>query len=291
MSNFKLFCFGFGQVVKYFVKNLIEKNYKFNLITTNTTVTQTKKIGNLNYKTYFFKDDKFDNNLLKDLNSSNKVLVSIPPKNETDIVLNLFDKSFRTNKFDWVTYLSATSVYGDTKGKWVNEQTIPEPISKRGIARLKAELKWLKYYNDFNLPLQIFRLSGIYSIENNVIKRLNAGTLKIIDKQNHFFSRIHIEDVAGVLIASLKKFVPGEIYNISDNYPCSNEEIAKYAASLIQVNLPQKINLEDLENEMLKSFYEESRKVNNKRMKSFFGYQLKYPTFKEGLNMIRNHSV
>ena len=102
MSNFKLFCFGFGQVAKYFVKNLIEKNYKFDLITTNTTDTQTKKISNLNYKTYFFKDDKFDNHLLKDLHSSNKVLVSIPPKNETDIVLNLFDKSFRTNKFDWV---------------------------------------------------------------------------------------------------------------------------------------------------------------------------------------------
>ena len=145
MSNFKLFCFGFGQVAKYFVKNLIEKNYKFDLITTNTTDTQIKKISNLNYKTYFFKDDKFDNHLLKDLNSSNKVLVSIPPKNEADIVLNLFDKSFRTNKFDWVTYLSATSVYGDKKGNWVNEQTIPEPTSKKGIARLNAERQWLKY--------------------------------------------------------------------------------------------------------------------------------------------------
>ena len=151
MNNFKLFCFGFGQVAKYFVKNLIEKNYKFDLITTNTADTQTKKIENLNYKTYFFKDDKFDNSLLKDLNSSNKVLVSIPPKNKTDIVLNLFDKSFRTNKFDWVTYLSATSVYGDKKGNWVNEQTIPEPTSKRGIARLNAERQWIKYCKNFKI--------------------------------------------------------------------------------------------------------------------------------------------
>ena len=88
----------------FFVKNLIEKNYKFDLITTNTTSTQIKKIGNLNYKTYFFKEDKFDNNLLKDLNSSNKVLVSIPPKNETDIVLNLFDKSLDNDSaFDELT--------------------------------------------------------------------------------------------------------------------------------------------------------------------------------------------
>ena len=291
MSNFKLFCFGFGQVAKYFVKNLIEKSYKFDLITTNTTSTQTKKISNLNYKTYFFKDDKFDNHLLKDLNSSNKVLVSIPPKNETDIVLNLFDKSFRTNKFDWVTYLSATSVYGDKKGNWVNEQTIPEPTSKRGIIRLNVERQWLKYYNDFNLPLQIFRLSGIYSLENNIIKRLKMGTLKIIEKNNHYFSRIHVEDIAVALTLSLKKFSTGQVFNISDNYPCSNEEIAKYAANLMKMSLPQKIKPEDIESKMLKSFYKDSKKVCNKKMKQFFFYELKYPTFKEGLNMIRNNMI
>ena len=289
MSNFKLFCFGFGQVAKYFVKNLIEKNYKFDLITTNTTDTQTKKISNLNYKTYFFKDDKFDNHLLKDLHSSNKVLVSIPPKNETDIVLNLFDKSFRTNKFDWVTYLSATSVYGDKKGNWVNEQTIPDPTSKKGIARLNAEQQWLKYYNDFNLSLQIFRLSGIYSIENNVIKRLKSETSQIVEKKNHFFSRIHVEDIAEILKLSLKKFNSGQIYNVSDNYPCSNEEIVFYAANLMKMNQPNKIKPNDIENEMPKVFFRDSKKVNNLKMKIFFRYNLKYPTFKEGLEMIRNH--
>ena len=291
MSNFKLFCFGFGQVAKYFVKNLIEKNYKFDLITTNTTNTQTKKIENLSYKTYFFKDDKFDVNLLKDLNSSNKVLVSISPKNETDIVLNLFDKSFRAHKFDWVTYLSATSVYGDKKGNWVNEQTIPEPTSKRGIARLNAEKQWLKYCRNFNLPLQIFRLSGIYSLENNIIKRLKRGTLKIIEKHNHYFSRIHVEDIAIALTLSLKKFSAGQVFNISDNCPCLNEEIIKYAADLMKINLPEKIKPNDIESEMLKSFYKESKKVCNKKMKNFFFYKLKYPTFKEGLNMIRNNMV
>ena len=146
MKNFKLFCFGFGQVAKYFVKNLTKKNYKFELIATNTTDTQIKKIENLEYKTYFFKDNEFDSNLLEDLNSSNKVLISVPPKNGTDVVLDLFNESFRINKFDWVTYLSATSVYGDKKGNWVDEQTNPEPTSKRGIERLNAEQQWFKHY-------------------------------------------------------------------------------------------------------------------------------------------------
>ena len=108
-----------------------------------------------------------------------------------------------------------------------------------------------EFAKNFNLPIQIFRLSGIYSNENNVINRLKMGTLKIVNKNNHFFSRIHIEDIAAVLSLSLKKFNPGEIYNISDNYPCSNEEIAKYAANLINMNLPKRVNIEDLESEML----------------------------------------
>ena len=110
-KKFKLFCFGFGQVAKYFVTNLKKKNYNFDLTTTNTSKTQLKEFNNLKYKSYHFIDNIFDSNLLDELNSSNKVLISIPPKNRKDIVLKIFNKIFKKNKFDWVTYLSATSVY------------------------------------------------------------------------------------------------------------------------------------------------------------------------------------
>ena len=276
---------------EYFVENLIKNNYKFELVTTNTTNTQEKKIKNLIYKSYFFKNEKFDEGLLKDLNSSNKILISISPQNETDIVSNLFKKNIKINNFDWVTYLSATSVYGDKKGRWVDEKSTTKPTSKNGILRLEAEKKWLKFFHDFNLPIQIFRLSGIYSLENNIIKRLKMGTLKIVEKKNHFFSRIHVEDIARLLTISLTKFSPGQIFNISDNYPCPNEEVAQYAAKLMQINLPKKIKIADIESEMLKNFYRDSKKVSNKRMKSFFNYELKYPSFKEGLNMIRDQQI
>ena len=288
-KKFKLFCFGFGQVANYFVRNLIKHNLNFDLITTNTSSTQINKINNLDYKSYYFADSKFDKNLLKDLSTSDKVLISIPPKDDKDIVLKTFDENFKKNKFNWVTYLSATSVYGDKKGEWVDEEANTDPKSNIGIARLNAEKSWLKYYKDFNLSVQIFRLTGIYSVENNVIKRLKKGTLKIVDKKNHYFSRIHVEDIAEILNLSLKKFNAGQIFNLSDDYPCSNDEIAQYAASLIKVNLPKKINLNDLESEMLKNFYKDSKKVSNKKMKFFFKYKLKYPTFKEGLDMIKNH--
>lgn len=290
-EKINLFCFGFGQVAKYFVKNLIKKKINFNLFTTNTKETYFKEFYNIKYKSYFFLNNKFDPKLLDALNSSNKVLISIPPKNKVDRVLKLFKKNFEENKFDWVTYLSATSVYGDKKGEWVNEKSKTEPTSERGTARLNAENKWLSLSKNFNLPLQIFRLTGIYSIENNVIERLKTKKIKIVNKKKQFFSRIHIEDIAEILTISLKKFISGEIYNISDNYPCSNEEVIEYAANLIKINLPKKVNLENLKSEMSKNFYKDSKKVDNKKMKEFFDYKLKYPNFKRGLRDIHNHLI
>ena len=290
-KNFKLFCFGFGQVAKYFVKNLIKNNFNFDLVSTNTNGTEFKKFNNLKYKSYYFVDNTFDKDLINDLSTSNKVLISIPPKNKTDIVLKTFAKNFQESKFDWVTYLSATNVYGDKKGQWVDEDSNPEAKSDKGIARLNAENNWLRYYENFNLPVQIFRLTGIYSIENNVIKRLKMGTLKIVDKKNHYFSRIHVEDIAEILKLSLKKFDSGQIFNLSDDYPCSNNEIAEYAANLIKVNLPKKIKPNDIESEILRNFYKDSKKVSNKKMKEVFSYKLKFPTYKEGLNNIFNQSV
>ena len=96
------------------------------------------------------------------------------------------------------------------------------------------------------------------------------GKIKIVEKRNHFFSRIHVEDIAEVLALSLKKFDSGQIYNISDDYPCSYGEIIKYAANLMNMNVPEKINLSDIENEALKDFYIESKRVNNRKMKFFF---------------------
>ena len=290
-KKFKLFCFGFGRVAKYFTENLIKNDFNFDLVTTNTRNTEIKKFKNKRYKSFFFKNNNFDKKLIKELILSNKVLISIPPKNQKDVVLHNFNKIFKKNKFEWVTYLSATSVYGDKKGKWVNENTKTNPTSQRGTDRLKIETKWVEFFKNFKLRVQIFRLSGIYSIENNVINRLKEGTLKIIKKKNCFFSRIHVEDIAKILTISLKKISPGQIFNISDNYPCANIEIAKYAANLIKVKHPKEVKIQNIKNKMLIEFYKDSKKVDNKKMKNFFKYKLKYPTYKEGLLAIKNQLI
>ena len=142
----------------------------------------------------------------------------------------------------------------------------------------------------FDLPFQIFRLSGIYSNQYNILKRLKSGDAKIINKKNHFFSRIHVEDIANVLSSSLNNFKKKEIYNISDNQPASAEEVAMYGVKLLGIDKPKTIEINEIESEMLKNFYKDSKKVDNKKMKEFFNYKLKYSTYVEGLNNIFNNS-
>ena len=245
----------------------------------------------MNYENYFFNDEFYDNKLVRKLKEADHILVSIPPVKNVDLVIKNFSKIIEDCSPKWITYLSATSVYGDHKGEWVNEKSTTKPTSSNGVARLAAEKSWLSLAINKNLPVQIFRLSGIYSNESNILIRLKSGNVKLINKPNNFFSRIHVEDIANILFKSLSNFKIGEIYNISDNKPSSSEEVTLYGTKLLNIDKPKIIEIEEIESEMLKNFYKDSKKVNNQKMKSFFNYNLKFPTYIEGLIHIRDNLI
>ena len=291
MNKINVFCFGFGQVAKSFIKKLKIEEIPFKLTTTSRQETQNKNFEDINYESFKFNEKIFDNNLIKNLDEADYILISIAPIDGKDIVIKNFKKRFKNKKFKWITYLSATSVYGDHRGEWVDETSKTKPTSINGIQRLKVEKDWLELSQQYNLPLQIFRLSGIYSNQYNVLKRLKTGEVKIINKENHFFSRIHVEDIANALFKSLDNFKEGEIYNISDDKPASNKEVIMYGIKLLGIDKPQTIEMNEIKSEMLKNFYKDSKKVSNKKMKNFFNFELKYPTYIEGLDYINNNSI
>jgi len=288
MNTIKVFCFGFGQVAKHFVKKIISQNLTLELSVTSRQETHQEVFEGLNFTSYEFENDQFDENINLKIKEADYILVSVPPIFGEDIVIKNFKISLKNTKAKWITYLSATSVYGDHNGEWVNEKSETKPSTLNGKNRLKVENDWRVFSKENNLPLQIFRLSGIYSKQNNILKRLKTGQAKIIKKEKHFFSRIHVEDIANILFISLKKFKTNEIFNISDDQPASQEEVAVYGALLLKMNKPNPLKIEDLEEGMLKDFYKESKKVDNKKIKEFFNYQFIYPSYKEGLDNIVN---
>ena len=291
MKNINIFCFGFGQVAKNFIKKLSIEKYNITLTTTSRSESSKENFNGINYNSFLFNCERFDKNLVFELKKANHILVSIPPENQEDLVIKNFSKLIEDSDVKWITYLSATSVYGDHKGEWVNENSKTNPTSNNGVARLKAEKAWVSLEKNKKLPIQIFRLSGIYSNKKNILIRLKSGDVKLINKRDHYFSRIHVDDIANILFKSLSKFISGEIYNISDDKPSSSEEVALFGAKILDIKNIEKIEVDKIKNEMLKSFYSESKKVSNKKIKNYFNYSFKFPSYVEGLNYIKNNFI
>ncbi|WP_415278342.1 NAD-dependent epimerase/dehydratase family protein [Candidatus Pelagibacter sp. Uisw_094] len=291
MKDINIFCFGFGQVAKNFIKKLSIEQYNINLSATSRSESSKKIFNGINYNSYLFNSEKFDQNLVVKLKEADHILVSIPPENQEDLVVKNFSKFIESPKVKWITYLSATSIYGDHNGEWVNENSKTNPISNNGIARLKAENAWVSLEKDNKIPIQIFRLSGIYSNEKNILMRLKSGDVKLINKKNHYFSRIHVDDISNILFKSLSKFKSGEIYNLSDDKPSTSEDVTLFGAKMLNIKNIEKIEVDQIKSEMLKNFYNESKKVSNKKVKSYFNYNLKFPSYIEGLNYIRSNFI
>ena len=291
MKNINIFCFGFGQVAQNFINKLSVEKYNINLSTTTRSESSKKIFNNINYDNYLFNSKKFDKNLLLKLKEADHILVSIPPEEQEDLVIKIFSKFIESSKVKWITYLSATSVYGYHKGEWVNENSKTNPSSINGVARLKAENSWISLEKNNKLPIQIFRLSGIYSNEKNILVRLKSGDLKLIEKKNHYFSRIHVDDIANILYKSLSKFKSGEIYNLSDDKPASSKEVTLFGAKILNIQNLKKIEINEIENVKLKNFYKESKKVSNKKIKNYLNYNLRFPSYVEGLNYIRDNFI
>ena len=217
------------------------------------------------------------------LGASTHVLVSAGPDAQGDPVLRDFGSEIkaRASQFEWVGYLSTTGVYGDHQGQWVDENAPLTPATKRGIARVEAEAQW---QNIPELKLHIFRLAGIYGPGRGPFSKVKNGTARRIIKKNQVFSRIHVEDIAQVLQASINRPRSGAVYNVCDDYPAPPQDVIAHAAELLGMPLPPAVKFEEAEmTPMARSFYAESKKVNNDLIKTELGVSLRYRDYRQGL--------
>mgnify|MGYP000037985626 FL=1 len=214
------------------------------------------------------------------------ILSCIPPdKNGNDPVLESLQNKLQDLPLEWIGYLSTTGVYGDTKGGWVSEVDQPNPFQKRSHNRLNCEKKWI----ESGLPVQIFRLPGIYGPGRSTFEAIKNKKIRIISKKNQVFSRVHVADITNAIIYLLQnknslKFY--QIINIADDEPCSQIEVMQYCYDLIGLTMPKPILFEDAKKELspiAQSFWMENRRVSNKLLCETLGYKLIYKNYKVGL--------
>lgn len=216
------------------------------------------------------------------------ILVSIPPDATGDPVARAMGKAIAAlPHLQWLGYLSTTGVYGDTGGAWVDEETPAAPTSLRGERRHQAEQDWLHLFTTKKVPVHIFRLAGIYGPGRNQIESVRTGEARRVIKPGQVFSRIHVDDIAQILHASITHPNPGRIYNVCDDEATPPQDVIAFAADLLHMPLPPAINADDPSlSEMAKSFYAENKRVRNGRIKTELGVRLKYPTYRDGLRAL-----
>lgn len=227
-----------------------------------------------------------DEDLGPALASATHLLISAGPDAAGDPVLTRYrDVIAQTApRLDWVGYLSTTGVYGDHAGGWVDEATALTPATKRGQMRVEAETAWQAIPD---LPLHIFRLAGIYGPGRGPFEKVRQGTARRIIKPGQVFSRIHVDDIAQVLEASINRPNPGAIYNICDDDPAPPQDVIGHAAALLGLPLPQEVAYDEAEmTPMARSFYAESKRVSNRRIKDELGIELIYPDYRTGLEAL-----
>ena len=281
----KLIFFGAGYCSKFIIPKIDEK---FEIICTHNSnlkpesFDNSRKIKRLTFQQFCKRKSFYFSGVTHIINS-------IPPINGRDIVHDLI-KTTDNDHFSnliWIGYLSATSVYGDHYGKWVNETSNLKPSTLRGKRRRYVENLFLNLFKEYNFPCHIFRLPGIYGPGRSVFDRLINGNNFIVKKENHYFSRIHVDDIASAVILSMKKKTPGEIFNVSDDYPCSFEEVISYAANLLKNVSVKYVDYDSYDlNDKVRDFYSENKRVSNSKIKEILNWTPKYENYKLGLNNI-----
>jgi nucleoside-diphosphate-sugar epimerase len=216
------------------------------------------------------------------------ILVSIPPDEAGDPALGRHgDDIAAIPGLAWLGYLSTTGVYGDRAGGWVDETSELRPTGERGRRRVAAERAWLDLWRRHSVPVHIFRLAAIYGPGRSPFEALWTGTAKRIDKAGQVFSRIHVEDLASVLRASIARPHPGAVYNVCDDEPAAPEAVVAHAAALLGMPPPPLVRFEDAAlSPMARSFYDDNKRVSNALIKRELGVRLRYPDYRAGLAAI-----
>ncbi|MBA4165304.1 MAG: NAD(P)-dependent oxidoreductase [Erythrobacter sp.] len=210
------------------------------------------------------------------------VLSSVPPAEDSDPVLDRYGDALGGK---WLGYLSSTGVYGDTKGAWVDESAAV--VGKRGgsgrrTARADADARWLMA--GARGGARVFRLPGIYGPGRSALERVREDKARRIDAPGQVFSRIHVDDIVGGVVAALDSDAPPGAYNLADDLPTSQNAVIEHACRLLGVEPP---HLQALDEAGLttaaRAYYSENRRVANGKAKRVLGWTPHYPTFREGL--------
>lgn len=286
-----LFCFGLGYSARFVANELSVRGWC--VTGTSTSERGCEAIAVAGFRALAFDGRVASAAVAAALNDATHVLLSVPPEAGSDpAYLHHGANIAASPSIRWIGYFSTVGVYGDAAGGLVDEDTEPRPLSERGGRRLVAEGQWRALGKKTGQCVMVFRLPGIYGPGRSAIDDLQSGAARRIVKPGQIFNRIHVDDIAGAVVAGIERPHADGVYNVTDDEPGPPQDVVSYAARLLGIKPPPEIDFAAAElSAMARSFYSESKRVSNARMKSELGLRLRYPTYREGLAAILQHKV
>lgn len=280
MANPRLFCFGYGYSAQALGARLMPRGWQ--------VAGTTRGAGPRGVDAHTFDRGRPLDDAAGALRGSTHLLSSVPPDEAGDPVLDHHAQDIvACETLQWVGYLSTTGVYGDRGGDWVDEESELAPTGARGRRRVAAEQSWCALWEAYGVPVHIFRLAGIYGSGRNALVSVREGRAKRIDKPGQVFSRIHVDDIARTLAASIARPHPGRAYNVCDDNPAPPAEVIAFACDLLGVEPPPLVPFEDAAlSPMGRSFYRDNKRTSNRRIKDELGVALAYPDYAAGLRAL-----
>lgn len=287
-----LFCFGLGYSAAHTIAAF---GARFDRIA-GTVTTRAKAaaiastgIGGHKVEAFVFDGTGAPPEISATLMDATALLVSVPPGENGDPVLEHFAATIAAApNLEAIVYLSTVGVYGDHGGAWVDETTPPAPVSERSRARLAAEQTWTALGARASKPVAILRLSGIYGPGQNALVQVARGSAKRIDRPGQVFNRIHVADIAQAIDAAFARRANG-VFNATDDEPTPQGAPVTFAADLLGMAAPPEVPFAEASkgmSPMALSFYGESKRVKNDKLKRELGVSLRYPSYREGLRAL-----
>jgi nucleoside-diphosphate-sugar epimerase len=289
MASNRLFIFGLGDTASLLAR--LAQNQGYATAGTVRSVAKAHALRDLGHDVVVFEAGTRLVNPVGILAGATHLLCSIPPGDDGDPALKAHaaDLVHAAGRLRWLGYLSTTGVYGDRAGAWIDETTPPAPASDRARRRLVAERQWQALGHRLGVPTHIFRLPGIYGPGRSALDQVRAGTAHRVVRPGQVFSRIHIDDAAATILASMAQPDGSPVYNVADDEPSPQADVVAYACELLGVVPPPLVDYGDVEaslSAMARSFYGESRRVKNDLIKNQLGVTLAHPTYRDGLRAI-----
>ncbi|WP_316976096.1 SDR family oxidoreductase [Shumkonia mesophila] len=283
----RLFCFGLGYSATHLARRLLAQGWS--VAGTCQGEEKRRDLAALGIEAHLFDRERPLVAAASALAGATHLLSSVPPDGAGDPVLDALGPVLAGAGWRWTGYLSTTGVYGDTGGAVVDEKALLAPTSERARRRAAAEAVWLALHRDRGVPVHVFRLAGIYGPGRSALDRIREGAAQRVIKPGHAFGRIHVDDIATVLMASMAKPDPGAIYNLCDDEPAAPAEVIAFACRLLGVAPPPPVAFDEAAktmSPMALSFWRDNRRVDNGRIKRDLGVGLAYPSYREGLAAI-----